>query len=50
MSFEFEMEVYLILSNAWGQLDRLRTDTLTAIQEIAYGTQDTNRYRYVEEG
>jgi len=45
---DFETRLYLILSNAWGQLDRLLADTITSIRETAYGTRDMNRYRYEE--
>ena len=48
MSYEFEMDVYLILSSAWGKLDLLLSDTRTAIREIGYGTRELDYYRYEE--
>lgn len=42
----FEIQVYLILQSAYGQLDRLLEDTIYAIREIGYDTTKLNRYRY----
>lgn len=45
---DFEIQIYLIISNAYGKLDLLLRDTITAIQEIGYGTTNLNYYRYEE--
>jgi hypothetical protein len=45
---DFGMDVYIIVSNAYGELDRLLNDTLYALYEIKYGTAKINRYRYEE--
>lgn len=42
----FNIQVYLILSSAFGQLDRLLEDTVYAIRDIGYDTKDLNYYRY----
>ncbi len=47
---DFDIQVYLILSRMYGQLDLLLRDTVTAIREIGHGTQNVNRYEYREEG
>ncbi len=49
MGQEFEIEIYIIVQAAMGELDRLLADTVYAIREIANDTVELNRYRYVEE-
>ena len=44
----FDIQVYLIVSSAFGQLDRLLEDTVYAIKEICHDTQNLNYYRYEE--
>jgi len=47
---DFDVKVSLVVSRAYGQLDLLLRDTITAIREIGCGTTKTNRYRYEEVG
>ena len=48
-SLDFNTRVYLILSRAYGKLDLLLRDAMISIEEIAYDTQNINRYRYEQE-